>query len=142
MNRELKEKCIAEFEAQIFLPMAYFVKADDHFRIAYHIHDRFHYINAATPLEIAKALRRFRKIKSYSLVGEHITMWQQVIVTEVGPNREPIMYAKTVPITLKEIEFTTDEARRAAALDYWYQAQEKMSAKIINMFASIIKRIA
>lgn len=142
MNRELKEKCVAEFEAQIFLPMAYFTKGDDHFRIAYHIHDNYHYIIAATPLEIARILKRSGKIKSYSVVGERVTMYKQVMMTETGRRYEPIMYAKMLPVTLAEIEFSREEALRAAALDYLDQAREKMSAKVINMFSGIVKRTA
>lgn len=142
MNREVKRRSLAEFESLIYLPMAYFVKGENFCRIAYHIHDRYHYITAATPHEWARLFKRAGKIESYSIVGEHVTMYRKEIRTAIGRRYEPIMYAVLISVTLDEMELTREEAIKVAALDYWDKAKEKMSAKVINMFSSVVKRIA
>lgn len=139
----LKRKSIAEFEASIELTERYFVKQESHIRFSYRMHGKNEQFTLATPLEVAQFLKTHGIINTYAVHGESVTMYSKTILTTIGAKGEPVLRESLTPFIWADIDFSPSDVVRFAAHHEWDKtAKHFTTAKVIEMFKPIVRRVA
>ncbi len=133
MFTNFKLRCIVEIEGGITTPLSgFFIRNAESIRLAYETGGHLKYINLATPLEVAKFLKKHGIIHTYSVRENLVSMYEKVLFTVTGKKGEPVQYERMVPVKWEDINLNAGQVQTLAA-HYEFDLADGIMGKVISI---------